>query len=396
MNHEHSFDVKRFENRNGVRSWRVSGWLHGVRIRKNFKSKEEAAGEKAALEIKAEQDTSGLRSITTRLTAEQAREAEAVFQRLEGRDRSLAFYVDFALATYRDPIHDRPISDATKDYLALRALDESQGNLSHRQTRSFGLELRALESAFRGKAVSELTPDALTAFLKRGLPSKKTYNNRRGLVGPFLKHCVLKDWIATSPIDKVPHFRGVGHRRGSAPTLSAAQCAEIMDWAENERQGALVPFIVLCLFAGIRPDPYVGEISKLEPKHVRLDTGVILIEPEISKVRMKRAVAIQPNLAAWLTAYPLDRYSIMPRGFRRLRLKFRKRFDLSHDILRHTFVSMFVAKFRSLGEAALQAGNSESIIRKHYLDLKSPAEAEQFFNIRPRAGQRVVAFPLAV
>ena len=157
MNHEHSFDVNRFENRNGVRSWRVSGWLHGVRIRKNFKSKEEAAGEKAALEIKAEQDISGLRSITTRLTAEQAREAEAVFQRLEGRDRSLAFYVDFALATYRDPIHDRPISDATKDYLALRALDESQGNLSHRQTRSFGLELRALESAFRGKAVSELT-----------------------------------------------------------------------------------------------------------------------------------------------------------------------------------------------------------------------------------------------
>ena len=35
------------------------------------------------------------------------------------------------------------------------------------------------------------------------------------------------------------------------------------------------------------------------------------------------------------------------------------------------------------GEAALQAGNSESIIRKHYLDLKTPAEAEQFFGIFP-------------
>ena len=396
MKSEHSFDVRRFENRNGVSSWRVSGYLHGVRIRRNFKLKEEAAGEKASLEIRAERDTSGMHSITTRLTPEQAREAEAVFQRLEGRGRSLAFYVDFALATYRDPIHDRSIAEATRDYLALRASDESQGNLSHRQIRSFGLELRALEAAFRGKTVSELTPDALTAFLKRGLPSRKTYNNRRGLVGPFLKHCVLKDWIAANPIDKVPHFRGVGHRRGSAPTLSAAQCGEIMEWAENERQGALVPFIALCLFAGIRPDPYVGEISKLESKHVRLDTGVILIEPEVSKVRMKRAVAIQPNLAAWLTAYPLERYPIMPRGFRRLRLKFRKRFGLSHDILRHTFVSMFVAKFRSMGEAALQAGNSESIIRKHYLDLKNPAEAEEFFNIRPRVGNGIVAFPVAV
>jgi hypothetical protein len=45
---------------------------------------------------------------------------------------------------------------------------------------------------------------------------------------------------------------------------------------------------------------------------------------------------------------------------------------------------MFVAKFRSMGEAALQAGNSESIIRKHYLDLKSSGEAEQFFGILPK------------
>ena len=52
---------------------RVDGQLHGVRIRRNFKSREAAAAEKAALEIKAEQDLSGLRSITTALTVEQAR-----------------------------------------------------------------------------------------------------------------------------------------------------------------------------------------------------------------------------------------------------------------------------------------------------------------------------------
>ena len=35
-------------------------------------------------------------------------------------------------------------------------------------------------------------------------------------------------------------------------------------------------------------------------------------------------------------------------------------------------------------EAALQAGNSESIIRKHYLDLKTTEEAEEFFGILPQ------------
>jgi hypothetical protein len=45
---------------------------------------------------------------------------------------------------------------------------------------------------------------------------------------------------------------------------------------------------------------------------------------------------------------------------------------------------MFVGKFRSIGEAAIQAGNSESIIRRHYLDLKSVAEAEEFYGILPK------------
>ncbi|MEO9111774.1 MAG: site-specific integrase [Lacunisphaera sp.] len=337
------------------------------------------------MEIKAEQNLSGLHSITTALTVEQARESEALYRRLEGRTRSLSYYVDYALTNYRDPIHDRPLDEAAKEYLAVREMDDQQGHLSHRQFTSFRCELRALVKAFHGKTVSELTPAILADFFRRDQASKKSYNNRRGLVSAFLKYCLLQDWIVANPIDKVPHFRGIGHRRGSAATLTAAQCAEIMNWAEKEHQGALVPFVVLCLFAGIRPDLYQGEISKLLPKHVRLDTGVILIEPEVSKVRMKRAVTIQPNLAAWLKAYPLDRYPIMPRGFRRLRLKFRKRFALTHDILRHTFISMFVAKFRSMGDAALQAGNSESIIRKHYLDIKSTAEADEFFKITPRA-----------
>ena len=45
---------------------------------------------------------------------------------------------------------------------------------------------------------------------------------------------------------------------------------------------------------------------------------------------------------------------------------------------------MFVAKFRSIGEAAIQPGNSESIIRKRYLDMKAAEQAEGFFSITPK------------
>jgi hypothetical protein len=123
---------------------------------------------------------------------------------------------------------------------------------------------------------------------------------------------------------------------------------------------------------------------KLRPEHVRLDTGVIHIEPEVSKVSMKRNVTIQPNLAAWLRAYPLDRFPIIVPALQKHRAKIARLSGLSHDVMRHTFISMFVGKFRSMGEAALQAGNSESIIRKHYLDLKTAAEANLFFGILPK------------
>ncbi len=387
------FVISEFTNPSGEIVFRISGWLDGQRIRKNFATRAEAEAERQSLKLAQIQAETGVRTAATRLTDDQLKEAEAAFLRVDGRTRSLTFYLDFALANYRDPVRDIILADAAKEYLALREADDRQEELSHRQFTSFRCELRALEIAFRGKTVSELTAAALTEFFRRGAASKKTYNNRRGLVGSFLKYCLLKDWVATNVIDKVPHHRGVGHRRGSAPTLTAEQCTEIMEWAEMYYSGALVPFIALCLFAGIRPDLYQGEISKLEAKDVRLDTGIILIEPEVSKVRMKRAVTIQPNLAAWLRAYPLDRYPIMPRGFKRLRLKFRKQFNLSHDILRHTYISMFVGKFRSLGEAALQAGNSESIIRKHYLDLKAPAEAEAFFGILPQHSAHLRALP---
>jgi integrase len=389
------FHVSRFGNRNGTVSWRVSGWLHGARVRRNFKTREEAAAEWAALEVRAAQAAAGLRPAATLLTEVQLREAELAYRRLENSRWSLLECLDYALANRRDPSQEKPIPEAIREYLAVRAQEHERTLLSARQLRSIRDELAVFGACHPDGAVSQFAPAGLTAYLERGKASLKTYNNRRGLLSTFFKFALRRQWVAANPVEGTPHHR-INHRRGSATTISAEQSAELMAYLEGQEGGALVPHFALCLFAGIRPCIRYGEISRLRPDSVRLDTGTIHIEPEVSKVRMKRLVTIQPNLAAWLRAFPLDRFAIIPPNTSNARAKVCAKFGLTHDVLRHTFISMFVAKFRSMGEAALQAGNSESIIRKHYLDLKSPAEAEQFFNIRPRAGQRVVAFPLAV
>ncbi len=92
---------------------------------------------------------------------------------------------------------------------------------------------------------------------------------------------------------------------------------------------------------------------------------------------------IQPCLRAWLTRYPIARFPIIPPNASNLLVQVRRRFAIGHDALRHEFVSMHVAKFRSMGDTALQAGNSEAIIKKHYLNLVSPEEANVFWQIMP-------------
>ncbi len=374
------FEIIRFVNHSGALSWRLSGWLAGVRVRRNFKTREEAATEKQSLEIRAIQIAAGFRVATTSLTDAQLRNAEDAFRRLDGRPHSILFYLDYALTNYREPSQEKVLAEAISEYVAFKMKELERNLISGVQMRSIRNELKYLQQHFPTGSVTQLTTSNLTTYLERGNPGLKTYNNRRALVSTFVKYAYQQDWLVTNPIEKTPHHR-IKHRRGSAVTLSADQAKEFMALVESYENGALVPYMSLCLFAGVRPSLRDGEIAKLLPEHIRLDTGVILIEPEVSKVRMKRQITIQPNLAAWLQAYPFS--TIDPNYIEYHRSKIVKNFPLSHDVMRHTFISMFVAKYRSIGEAALQAGNSESIIRRHYLDLKSPAEAEEFFGILP-------------
>ncbi len=205
-----------------------------------------------------------------------------------------------------------------------------------------------------------------------------------------------KKYIGENPILEVPQYK-IKQRRGSAEILSALEAAELMEWLETYRgkqnrdgtwwgePGCMVPYFALALFAGIRPDWKHGEMSKLKPKHIRMDIGVILIEPEVSKVKEKRAIKIQPNLSLWLEKYPPARYPIIPtRRFPDMWVHVRDKCKLTQNVLRHTYISMTVGSFRSVGDAAFQAGSSESVIRKYCLALVTTEGADRFWRIVPR------------
>ena len=124
------FVVSRFVNRNGITSWRVDGRIHGLRIRKNFKTRSEAGAEKAALDIMAIQSDSGVRTTTTRLSDEQLHEAEAAFRRLASAPKSLDFYLDYALTNYRAPEREITLEAAVAAYFGTKQKEHDNGMLS--------------------------------------------------------------------------------------------------------------------------------------------------------------------------------------------------------------------------------------------------------------------------
>ena len=147
-----SFVISQFTNPSGEIVFRVSGWLDGQRVRKNFATRAEGH----ALQI-LQTHAENVRTAVTRLTDDQLHEAEAVFLRLSGRDRSLSFYVDFALSNYREPAHENPLAEAIAEYVAAKGREYEQGQLSISQFERIRRDLKRLEKHFPGATVSEMT-----------------------------------------------------------------------------------------------------------------------------------------------------------------------------------------------------------------------------------------------
>jgi integrase len=228
------------------------------------------------------------------LTDEQLHEAESVFRRVAGHAHPLFFYVEFALANYREPVTQKLLTEAVTEFLVIKDHEREQDLLSEPYLTRVKRDLKRLQKHFPGTTVAELTGPRLMGYFEARGAVHKTFNNRRGVVSAFLKFALQRDWIADNPLAKIPPRR-LWRRRGCAITFSAPQASDLMAHVEKHYPAA-VPFFALCLFAGIRPCLRTGEILRLQPESVKIDASLIRIDGEVSKVREPRNVTIQPNL----------------------------------------------------------------------------------------------------
>ncbi|WP_417206454.1 hypothetical protein [Akkermansia sp.] len=195
----------------------------------------------------------------------------------------------------------------------------------------------------------------------------------------FFELSVREGWCSTNPVTPILKKTVT---RGRPAILLPQQCRELMAYVENYDNGKLCRYFALALFAGLRTGPS-GELHKLAQRAeelIDLKNGVIHIPPEVAKTHTYRQVKIQPNLRRWLERYTGP---ILPSNHDRLIKHIRRHFSLSHDQLRHTFFSAWVSAFHSVGSAAIVGGNTETIVKRHYLNQLTETDGMDIWSIAP-------------
>jgi site-specific recombinase XerD len=360
--------------------WHVQGTdLDGRRIRKKFSTKEAALSWKSRKEIELVNRGRKLHSVITDLSEEQIKEAQACFLRLGDR-YGLTGCVDFFLQHFHEPDFKISFSEAS-----IKFRGALEGQVRERTIVQLKSTIGQFERFVDNCDLHEITSQDVERYLRSlrardgvNQASRKTWNNYRADLHLFFEWCSDKQrrWLSSNPAADTTRFKIDGEH---IEVLNLERSHALLNHVAEFKGGKLVRYFALALFAGIRPG---GELEKLaeHPELVDLSNKVVRITAAVSKTGRPRQIKIRENLHRWLTRFPGE---ILPVNSDRELKSVRKKFALSHDILRRTFISMQIGAFKSFADAALESGNSEKIIRDHYLNTSTSNEAKSFWKIYP-------------
>lgn len=376
-------------------SYIVRGWKeNGKWQRKQFTDRAKAEAEADSINVNLKNTGRKQALVLTSLNENKIHQAERAFQSL-GNVYSLDEAVTFFLRHNRPPEFTITIRDGLKHYL-----DEKETEGVREPTRKkTSMILNSFAKHTDNPLVHTVTEESITSYLKalRALDGvnpakKKTWNNHRNELASFFLWAGKKDlttnrpWIFSNPTENIAahSVKRVAEQRPDIATTTPDRTLELFTYLMTYKKGRLVKWFALAYFAGIRPSTDQGELAKLserEDELINLTTGRIMLPADMTKTKDSRPVVISDNLKAWLQAY--KHLPIVPVNLKNDYQKIRSKFGLQNDETRHSFISYHVALHRSIGDTALQAGNSERMIKKHYLDHHSKEEGEAFFSIYP-------------
>lgn len=227
------------------------------------------------------------------------------------------------------------------------------------------------------RSLASITLDEIEVYVnqKDSVGYRLTTINRLSTLFSF---AVRKGWIVANPCSRIERPTV----EDKLPTiLTDADTIKMLSFVRNELP-ALTPWIALGMFGGLRPD----EAQKITKERINLEAGTVLVDPTITKVRNARTVHLEPVAVAWLKLG--GDLTLTKSALRNMRDKLVAHMGWQvwpKDVLRHTCASHWIALKKSYGAVAIEMGNSENILRKHYRAEVAHADCKKFWALTPKA-----------
>jgi integrase len=184
--------------------------------------------------------------------------------------------------------------------------------------------------------------------------------------------------------------------------LSCTQFRALLRAAETKFP-ELLPFLALAGFCGIRRAEMVKQYRSdqvLRWNDIDFNKRLIVIRDGVAKSTQRkfgnrRFIPMEPALIHWLSPHRQNDGPVVPVSDAAFRRQVQKLFAAAGispepNALRHSFASYWLAGgANGVGELAKRMGNSESVVKRHYVQSLSPDEGKAWFAIR--RGKRSVA-----
>ena len=199
--------------------------------------------------------------------------------------------------------------------------------------------------------------------------------------------------IVINPFDELKRPRV----RYAIPGILAPEEFKQLLMTAESKVSDLFPFLALAGFAGIRREEMLKEYANdevLQWPDIDWDKKMITVRPEVAKqttreIGDRRFIPMEDVLIHWLSPFRKDSGPIVPiadSAFRRRfeTLRDESKVKPSRNALRHSYASYWLARSRKegLGRLALQMGNSEAVIKRHYLEILTREDGRAWFGLR--------------
>jgi integrase len=356
---------------NGAQGWCVDlGKRDGKRRRKYFLVRAEA--EKALSDAK--KDVSAIGRRWAQLPPEKRYDIVSILSEIEAAGHTLRTVWDgFRNGAAADIEEYKPLSEAITELIKAK----TAANRRRSYVTSLEQYLTRWAKGQEAKAISSVTLSEIDAFLN-GLPSLSSRATAINRLSTLFSFAVRKGWRNDNPCERVerPHVDN-----GTPAILTVDEAKKVLAITRKSMKRFL-PWLVLAMFAGIRPE----EIDKLAGwSAVDLDRGIVTVDALTAKVRRRRIVHLKPAAVAWLKLggdLPLPHITR-----RRCMRKLRKVLGWEtwkKDVLRHTAASYWLASDPDANRIAMELGNSPQVLLKHYRELVADEQAKEFWALTPQ------------